>query len=61
GQAHLAVDGALLAGPMSGPYARKAAGLGFDHRAEGIVAQSSLLLGCLDANVSPFVGGSKGC
>lgn len=29
---------------MSGPYARKAAGLGFDHRAEGVVAQSSLLL-----------------
>lgn len=29
---------------MSGPDAGKAVGLGFDHRAEVVVAQSSLLL-----------------
>jgi hypothetical protein len=29
---------------MSGPDARKAASLGFDHRPEGVVAQGSLLL-----------------
>ncbi len=29
---------------MRGPDARKAAGLGFDHCAEGVVAQGSLLL-----------------
>lgn len=29
---------------MSGPDARKAVGLGFDHCAEGVVAQGSLLL-----------------
>lgn len=29
---------------MSGSGTRKAAGLGFEHRAEGVVAQGSLLL-----------------
>ncbi len=29
---------------MSGPGTRNAAGLGFDHRAEGIVTKGSLLL-----------------
>ncbi|MBB4594034.1 hypothetical protein FHR60_002718 [Xanthomonas arboricola] len=29
---------------MSRPYAGKAVGLGFDHCAEGVVAQGSLLL-----------------
>ncbi|WP_222414480.1 hypothetical protein, partial [Xanthomonas perforans] len=44
GQVNLLVDDVRFAWPMSGPDAGKAVGLGFDHRAEVVVAQSSLLL-----------------
>ncbi|SOO33954.1 hypothetical protein XFF6994_3300014 [Xanthomonas citri pv. fuscans] len=43
-QVNLSVDGVRFARLMSGPDARKSVGLGFDHRAEGVVAQGSLLL-----------------
>ncbi|WP_274390894.1 hypothetical protein [Xanthomonas campestris] len=58
GQVDLSVGGVRFARPMRGPDARKAAGLGFDHCAEGIVAQCSLLLQ-MKANASEqFVGQS---
>lgn len=41
GQVHLLIDSARLAWPMTKPDARMAAGLGFDHRAEGGVAQGA--------------------
>ncbi|MEB1903215.1 hypothetical protein VDR63_22330, partial [Xanthomonas campestris pv. campestris] len=44
GQVHLSIDCARLAWPMSWPDDGKEAGLCFDHRAEGVVAQGSLLL-----------------
>ncbi|WP_181105654.1 hypothetical protein [Xanthomonas arboricola] len=43
---------------MSGPEARKAAGLGFDYRAESIVAQGSLLLQMTADAGEQFVGQS---
>ncbi|OOX10410.1 hypothetical protein Xcaj_16300 [Xanthomonas axonopodis pv. cajani] len=41
---------------MRGPDARKAAGLGFDHRAEAVVAQGALLLQMEPDAGEQFVG-----
>lgn len=41
GQVHLLIDSARVAWPMTKPDARMAAGLGFDHRAGGGVAQGA--------------------
>lgn len=56
GQVHLSIDGAGLAWPMRGPDARKAAGLRFDHRPEGVMAQCSLLLQMKADAGEQFVG-----